>query len=42
LTPHLLELLVRLGAWLPFAPVAELLVHVGGNTRPVSMVYYLP
>jgi hypothetical protein len=25
LTPHLLELLVRLGAWMPFAPAAELL-----------------
>jgi len=25
LTPHLLELLVRLGAWVPFAPAAELL-----------------
>src|SRR5215212_322409 len=25
LTPHLRELLVRLGAWVPFAPAAELL-----------------
>src|SRR3954468_7040718 len=30
LTPHLLELLVRLGAWLPFAPAAELLVAFTG------------